>query len=73
MDFEHDTSYTGPPVGDEAIRRAAERLRVTLPQRYIRVLRECTLTLDPNRRYHGTGRHPGGPTGPRKPQHPNHK
>jgi transposase InsO family protein len=25
-----------------------------------------TLTLDPTRRYHGTGRPPGGPTGPRK-------
>ena len=25
-----------------------------------------TLTIDPNRRYHGTGRPPGGPTGPRK-------
>ncbi len=31
------------------------------------------LTLDPNRRYHGTGRPPGGPTGPRKPQRPNPK
>jgi transposase InsO family protein len=29
------------------------------------------LTLDPNRRYHGTGRPPGGPKGPRKPQRPN--
>jgi transposase InsO family protein len=29
------------------------------------------LTLDPNRLYHGTGRPPGGPTGPRKPQRPN--
>jgi len=25
-----------------------------------------TLTIDPNRRYHGTGRPPGGPKGPRK-------
>ena len=25
-----------------------------------------TLTIDPERRYHGTGRPPGGPTGPRK-------
>jgi len=25
-----------------------------------------TLTINPNRRYHGTGRPPGGPTGPRK-------
>jgi transposase InsO family protein len=25
-----------------------------------------TLTLDPNKRYHGTGRPPGGPKGPRK-------
>jgi hypothetical protein len=24
------------------------------------------LTIDPTRRYHGTGRPPGGPTGPRK-------
>lgn len=40
MDFEDDTSYTGPPVDDEAIRRAEERLRVTLRQRYVRVLRE---------------------------------
>ena len=30
-----------------------------------------TLTIDPDRRYHGTGRSPGGPTGPRKPQRPN--
>ena len=30
-----------------------------------------TLTLDPTRVYHGTGRPPGGPKGPRKPQHPN--
>ncbi len=29
-----------------------------------------TLTLDPNRRYHGTGRPPGGPKGPRKPPRP---
>ncbi|HSL58982.1 MAG TPA: IS481 family transposase [Acidimicrobiales bacterium] len=28
------------------------------------------LTIDPNRRYHGTGRPPGGPTGPRKPRQP---
>jgi transposase InsO family protein len=27
-----------------------------------------TLTIDPNRLYHGTGRPPGGPTGPRKPK-----
>jgi len=25
-----------------------------------------TLTINPNRRYHGTGRPPGGPSGPRK-------
>ena len=25
-----------------------------------------TLTIDPERRYHGTGRPPGGPRGPRK-------
>ena len=31
------------------------------------------LTLDPTRRYHGTGRPPGGPRGPRKPQRPNPK
>ena len=30
-----------------------------------------TLTIDPNRRYHGTGRPPGGPTGPRKTKPPN--
>ncbi len=29
------------------------------------------LTIDPDRRYHGTGRPPGGPKGPRKPQRPN--
>jgi len=28
------------------------------------------LTIEPNRRYHGTGRPPGGPKGPRKPQRP---
>jgi transposase InsO family protein len=27
-----------------------------------------TLTIDPERRYHGTGRPTGGPTGPRKPK-----
>ena len=27
-----------------------------------------TLTIDPNRRYHGTGQPPGGPKGPRKPR-----
>ncbi|HWM18071.1 MAG TPA: hypothetical protein VNO51_00180, partial [Ilumatobacteraceae bacterium] len=30
-----------------------------------------TLTIDPNRRYHGTGRPPGGPKGPRKTKNPN--
>jgi len=30
-----------------------------------------TLTIDPNRRYHGTGRPPGGPKGPRKTRNPN--
>ena len=30
-----------------------------------------TLTINPNRRYHGTGRPPGGPTGPRKTKNPN--
>ena len=25
-----------------------------------------TLTIDPERRYHGTGKPPGGPKGPRK-------
>jgi len=30
-----------------------------------------TLTINPERRYHGTGKPPGGPKGPRKPQHPN--
>lgn len=30
-----------------------------------------TLTIDPERRYHGTGTPPGGPKGPRKPQRPN--
>lgn len=30
-----------------------------------------TLTLDPNRRYHGTGKPPGGPKGPRKRTNPN--
>jgi transposase InsO family protein len=30
-----------------------------------------SLTIDPDRRYHGTGRPPGGPKGPRKPQRPN--
>jgi transposase InsO family protein len=29
-----------------------------------------TLTIDPDRRYHGTGRPPGGPKGPRKPRQP---
>jgi transposase InsO family protein len=29
-----------------------------------------TLTIDPTRRYHGTGRPPGGPKGPRKPRQP---
>ena len=28
------------------------------------------LTIDPERRYHGTGRPPGGPKGPRKPRQP---
>jgi transposase InsO family protein len=28
------------------------------------------LTIDPNRRYHGTGRPPGGPKRPRKPEQP---
>ncbi|MFN8053569.1 MAG: IS481 family transposase [Acidimicrobiales bacterium] len=28
------------------------------------------LTIDPERRYHGTGRPPGGPTGPRKTKQP---
>ena len=32
-----------------------------------------TLTLNPTRRYHGTGKPPGGPTSPRKPQRPNPK
>jgi hypothetical protein len=27
-----------------------------------------TLTIDPTKRYHGTGRPPGGPKGPRKIQ-----
>ena len=30
-----------------------------------------TLTINPDRRYHGTGQPPGGPTGPRKPERPN--
>ena len=30
-----------------------------------------TLMIDPNRRYHGTGTPPGGPTGPRKTKPPN--
>jgi hypothetical protein len=30
-----------------------------------------TLTIDSNRRYHGTGKPPGGPTGPRKTKYPN--
>ena len=29
------------------------------------------LTIDPTRRYHGTGRPPGGPKGPRKTKNPN--
>lgn len=29
-----------------------------------------TLTINPNHRYHGTGRPPGGPKGPRKSKHP---
>ena len=29
-------------------------------------VRPDTLTIDPNRRYHGTGRPTGGPKGPRK-------
>ncbi|NNF55140.1 MAG: IS481 family transposase [Acidimicrobiales bacterium] len=29
-----------------------------------------TLTIDPNRRYHGTGKPPGGPKGPRKTKRP---
>ena len=31
-----------------------------------------TLTLEPTKRYHGTGRPPGGPHGPRKPAEPPH-
>lgn len=30
-----------------------------------------TLTINPQRRYHGTGRPPGGPPGPRKTKNPN--
>ncbi len=30
-----------------------------------------TLTINPARRYHGTGRPPGGPSGPRKTKNPN--
>ena len=32
-----------------------------------------TLTIDPNRRYHGTGKPTGGPKGPRKTKNPNPK
>jgi len=32
-----------------------------------------TLTMNPDKRYHGTGQPTGGPTGPRKPQRPNPK
>ena len=32
-----------------------------------------TLTIDPERRYHGTGKPPGGPKGPRKPKRPEPK
>jgi hypothetical protein len=51
---------------------------VLLIQNYgIHVIRAATgevireLTINPNKRYHGTRRPPGGPTGPGKPQRPN--
>ena len=59
--------------------RTLDGTRVTLliDDLNIRVIHHTTgeiireLTINPNKRYHGTGRTPGGPTGPRKPQRPN--
>lgn len=40
MEFEDDDHYTGPPVDDDAIRRAEQELGVVLPVRYVEILRD---------------------------------
>ena len=60
----HEAWPADPALLDRLLR--PRRVTTSLTRQIIR-----TLTINPNRSYHGTGRPLGGPKGPRKTKNPN--